>query len=77
MGHSGSKNPKINKNHDKQKMLKIGISVGRNDLTLEGHFQLGYHGKTIKNLRKPLSIPYGVRSSFLNVGATEQTLLRI
>ena len=30
-------------------MLKIGISVGRNDLTLEGHFQLGYHGKTIKN----------------------------
>ena len=56
MGHSGSKNPKINKNHDKQKMLKIGISVGRNDLTLEGHFQLGYHGKTIKNLRmKPLN----------------------
>ena len=30
-------------------MLKIGLSVGRNDLTLEGHFQLGYHGKTIKN----------------------------
>ena len=49
MGHSGSKNPKINKNQDKQKMFRIGISVGRNDLTLEGHFQLGYHGKTIKN----------------------------
>ena len=49
MGHSGSKNPKINKNHDKQKMFRIGISVGRNDLNLEGHFQLGYHRKTIKN----------------------------
>ena len=30
-------------------MFRIGINVGRNDLTLEGHFQLGYHGKTIKN----------------------------
>ena len=30
-------------------MFRIGISVGRNDLNLEGHFQLGYHGKTIKN----------------------------
>ena len=49
MGHSGSKNAKINKSHDKQKMFRIGISVGRNNVTLEGHFQLGYHGKTIKN----------------------------
>ena len=30
-------------------MLKIGINVGRNDLNLGGHFQLGYHGKTVKN----------------------------
>ena len=49
MGHSGSKNPKINKNHGEQKMFRIGVSVGRNDLNLEGHFQLGYHGKAIKN----------------------------
>ena len=30
-------------------MFRIGISVGRDDLNLEGHFQLEYHGKTIKN----------------------------
>ena len=40
--------PKINKDHNKQKMLKIGISVGRNDLNFEGHFQVGFHGKTVK-----------------------------
>ena len=49
MGLSGSKKSKINKNHDKQKVFRIGISAGRNDLNLEGHFQLGYHGKTVKN----------------------------
>ena len=38
MGHSANKNPKINKNHNKQKMFRIGISVGRNDsCNLEGH----------------------------------------
>ena len=49
MGHSGSKRQKMNKNHDKQKMFQLGISVGRNDLNLESHFQMQYHGKTIKN----------------------------
>jgi phage protein D len=42
MGHSASKNSKINKNHNKQKMFRIGISAGRNDLNLEGHVQVGY-----------------------------------
>ena len=51
MGHSGSKRPKINKNHEKQKMFRMGISVGRNDLNLESHFQMQYHGKTIKNYK--------------------------
>jgi hypothetical protein len=38
MGHSANKNPKINKNHNKQKMFRIGISVGQNDsCNLEGH----------------------------------------
>ena len=54
MGHSGSKNPKINKNHNRQKMLRIGISVGRNDLNVEGHLQMGYNSKTIKNYNKPV-----------------------
>ena len=43
MGHSGSKNPKINKNHNRQKMFRIGISIGRNDLNVEGHLQMGYN----------------------------------
>ena len=41
MDHSASKNPKINKNHNRQKMFGIGISVGQNDLNVEGHLQMG------------------------------------
>ena len=33
-------------------MFKIGISFGRNDLNLEGHLQMGYNSKTIKNYGK-------------------------
>ena len=51
MVHSGSKRKKINKNHEKQKMFKIGLSVGCNDLYLQGHFQVGYYGKSIKNYK--------------------------
>ena len=54
MGHSGSKNRKINKNHNRQKMFRIGISTGRNDLNVEGHLQMGYNSKTIKNYNKPV-----------------------
>ena len=54
MGHSASKNPKINKNHNRQKMFRIGISIGRNDLNVEGHLQMGYNSKTIKNYSKPV-----------------------
>ena len=32
-------------------MFRIGISVGRNDLNLEGHLQMGYTSKTIKNYK--------------------------
>ena len=54
MGQSSSKNPKINKKHNRQKMLRIGISMGRNDLSVEGHLQMGYSSKTIKNYNKPI-----------------------
>ena len=54
MGHSASKHPKINKNHNRQKMFRIGISIGRNDLNVEGHLQMGYNSKTIKNYNKPV-----------------------
>ena len=56
MGHSASKNQKINKNHDRQKMFRIGISLGRNDLNVKGHLQMGYNSKTIKNYNKPVEI---------------------
>ena len=53
MGHSGSKNLKINKNHNRQKMFRIGISIDQNDLNVEGHLQMGYNSKTIKTYNKP------------------------
>ena len=41
-------------------MCKAGLSLGRNDLKLEGDFQLGYHSKINKKYEavdgKPLAI---------------------
>ena len=41
-------------------MCKVGLSLGRNDLKLEGNFQLGYHSKIDKKYEavdgKPLAI---------------------
>ena len=54
MGHSASKNPKINKNHNRQNTFRTGVSVGRNNLNVEGHLQMGYNSKTIKNYDKPI-----------------------
>ena len=53
MGQFNSKghNPKINKNHNRQKMFRFGISFCRNDLNLLGHLQIGYHSKTVKNYK--------------------------
>ena len=61
MGCKGSKR-KLNKEGEKQKLCKIGLAVGRNDLKLEGNFQCGYHSKINKKYEavdgKPLtSIP--------------------
>ena len=47
MGHSASKNSKINKNHNKQKMFRIAISAG--GACTNGHVQVGYCSKTVKN----------------------------
>ena len=51
---------KFNKEGEKQKICKIGLSMGRNDLKVEGNFQLGYHSKIDKKYAavdgKPLSI---------------------
>ena len=40
---------KRDKNHSRQKVFRFGVNFGRNDLNLEGHLQMGYHSKTIKN----------------------------
>ena len=70
LGPFASKNPKINKNHNRQKMFRIGISVGRNDLNVEGHLQMGYNSKTIKNYNKPVETqpvqPQGKRHSLFS-----------
>ena len=47
MGCRNSKK-KFNKEGEKQKMCKIGLSMGRNDLKVEGNFQVGYHSKIDK-----------------------------
>ena len=51
MGTCSSKSDKVkrDKNHNRQKMFRLGVSFGRNDLNLEGHIQMGYNSKTIKN----------------------------
>ena len=59
MGSRHSKK-KYDKEGQKQKMCKVGLSLGRNDLKLEGNFQLGYHSKIDKKYEavdgKPLAI---------------------
>ena len=50
MANMGCRNSKkkYNKEGENQKLCKIGLGVGRNDLKLEGNFQLGYHCKINK-----------------------------
>ena len=47
MGSRHSKR-KYNKEGHKQKMCKIGLSLGRNNLKVEGNFQFGYHSEIDK-----------------------------
>ena len=47
MGSRPSKR-KYNKEGHKQKMCKIGLSLGRNQLKVEGNFQFGYHSEIDK-----------------------------
>ena len=63
--HSKSERNKRDKNHNRQKMLRFGVSFGRNELNLEGHLQMGYSSKTIKNygpIEKQLDLPENVTS---------------
>ena len=49
----------MNKDAEKQKMCKVGLSLGRNDLKVEGNFQIGYHSKTDKKY-SPVDVVDGV-----------------
>lgn len=63
---------KRNKNHNRQKMFRFGISFGRNDLNLEGHVQMGYHSKTIK-IYDPVKKQTVVEEDLpLNIAESEQ-----
>ena len=59
MGSRNSKK-KYNKDGEKQKLFKVGLGLGRNELKVEGNFQLGYHSKINKKYEavdgKPLAI---------------------
>ena len=64
--HSKSDKIKRDKNHNRQKMFKFGVSFGRNDLNLEGHLQIGYNSRTIKNygpIDKQLDLPGNTTSA--------------
>ena len=47
MGSRHSKR-KYNEEGHKQKLCKIGLSLGRNQLKVEGNFQFGYHSEIDK-----------------------------
>ena len=47
MGSRPSKR-KYNKEGHKQKLCKIGLSLGRNQIKVEGNFQFGYHSEKYK-----------------------------
>ena len=74
MGACGSKGDhkilKRDKNHNRQKMFRFGISFGRNDLNLQGHLQAGYTSETIKNYGpaavKPTADNRGIRNIAYN-----------
>ena len=64
--HSKSDKIKRDKNHSRQKMFKLGVSFGRNDLNLEGPLQMGCNSKTIKNygpIDKQLDLPENITSA--------------
>ena len=64
--HSKSDKIKRDKNHSRQKMFKFGVSFGCNNLNVEGHLQMGYNSKTIKNcgpIDKQLDLPENTTSA--------------
>jgi hypothetical protein len=53
MGNTNSKPNKANKEIKDERILKIGLGVGKGDMSLEGNFQFGWVRKTNKKYSKP------------------------
>ena len=53
MGNTNSKPDKANKEIKDERVLKIGLGVGKGDMSLEGNFQFGWVRKTNKKYSKP------------------------
>jgi hypothetical protein len=53
MGNAKSNPDKANKEIKDERVLKIGLGVGKGDMTLEGNFQFGWVRKTDKKYSKP------------------------
>jgi hypothetical protein len=53
MGNTNSKPNKANKEIKDERLLKIGLGVGKGDMSLEGNFQFGWVRKTNKKYSKP------------------------
>jgi hypothetical protein len=53
MGNANSNPDKANKEIKDERVLKIGLGVGKGDMTLEGNFQFGWVRKTDKKYSKP------------------------
>ena len=67
MGQSVSKGPKINKNHNRQKMFRMGASVGQNDVQLKGHLHVGCFSKTIKNYNDSVPLIKGENNAIKQI----------
>ena len=53
MGSTNSKPDKANKEIKDERVLKIGLGVGKGDMSLAGNFQFGWVRKTNKKYSKP------------------------
>jgi hypothetical protein len=53
MGNTNSKPDKANKEIKDERVLKIGLGVGKENMSLEGNFQFGWVRKTNKKYSKP------------------------
>jgi hypothetical protein len=53
MGNANSNPDKVNKEIKDERVLKIGLGVGKGNMTLEGNFQFGWVRKTDKKYSKP------------------------